>query len=226
MSRHVKIIRDPALPKQRPYGLPAPLPSSERILWQGSPAWRSVARRVLHVRALSFYFTLLFVVCAVRAVIVPSEAIEFSLVVLVVLGGVALGLLAVFAMLIARTTVYTVTDRRVVLRIGVALTASLNLPFRQIEEASVRLHADGTGDIPLLMSGETRIGWFMLWPHVRPWRTNRVQPMMRCVPEAGKVAEILSNALRDASEEMTSVAQTVSMVPATRLEVPLAATGD
>ena len=158
--------------------------------------------------------------------IVPTEAIWFSLVVLIVLGSIALGLLSVFAMLIARTSVYTVTDRRVVLRIGVALTASLNLPFRQIEQASVRLHADGSGDIPLLMSGETRIGWLMLWPHVRPWRTNRVQPMMRCVPDAAKVAGILSTALQEATEQLAAVARSSILVPAANQEVPFAATGD
>ena len=214
------------MPKQRPYGLPAPLPSSERILWQGSPAWRSVARRVLHVRGLSIYFAALLAICAARALIVPTEAIWFSLVVLIVLGGIALGLLALFAVLIGRTSVYTVTDRRVVLRIGVALTASLNLPFRQIEQASVRLHADGSGDIPLLMSGETRIGWFMLWPHVRPWRTNRVQPMMRCVPDAANVAAILSTALNEATEQPAAVARSNIVAPAANQEMPFAATGD
>jgi hypothetical protein len=34
-----------------------------------------------------------------------------------------------------------------------------------------------------------------LWPHVRPWRLANPEPMLRSIPEAERVAQILSNAL-------------------------------
>ncbi|MDO9489417.1 MAG: PH domain-containing protein, partial [Sphingomonadaceae bacterium] len=40
-------------------GLPGRLPQGEHILWQGSPDWRSLARTVFHVRAITLYFTAL-----------------------------------------------------------------------------------------------------------------------------------------------------------------------
>jgi hypothetical protein len=40
-----------------------------------------------------------------------------------------------------------------------------------------------------------------LWPHTRPWKYNPTQPMMRCVPEGKKVAELLGDALREAHDQ-------------------------
>ena len=51
---------------------------------------------------------------------------------------VAVGLPALLAWLYARTTVYTITNRRVVMRFGVALPMSLNLPFRMVAAAGLQ----------------------------------------------------------------------------------------
>ena len=40
-------------------GLPEPLPRGERLLWQGSPDWRVLARDAMHTRMLSVYFAVL-----------------------------------------------------------------------------------------------------------------------------------------------------------------------
>ena len=53
-------------------------------------------------------------------------------------GAVALGLVALMAWLSARTTVYTLTDRRVVMRIGIVLTLTFNLPYKRIAAAGLR----------------------------------------------------------------------------------------
>ncbi len=230
MSARLRVVRDPTLPGRRPHGLPGPLPGEEKLLWQGAPDWRGVARRVLHGRMLALYFGLLVAVCLARAAAEETAAMWLSVCALVILGSIALGLLAGFAVLISRTTVYTITDRRVVLRIGVALAASFNLPFTQIEQASVKLLPDGSGEIAMLMSGRTRIGWLQLWPHARPWRTQRVQPMMRCVPDAARVAELLSRQLRasvDRNEAFATPARDVAaLAEAPLAEAPLAETGD
>jgi len=56
-------------------------------------------------------------------------------------------------------------------------------------------HAGGSGDIPLqLMSGE-RMALFMVWPHARPWRITRPEPMLRCIPRVDQAAGVLARAL-------------------------------
>ena len=178
-----------------PRGLPGPLPKGESMLWQGAPSWKNVAFRVLHVRKLLIYFGILAVICFVRSLMVQTQQMWWSLFALLFLGTVAIAMLSTFAYFVAKTTVYTITEKRVVLRVGVALSMSLSLPFAMVENADLRLFSDGSGDIPLLLAGETRVGYITLWPHARPWRTRRVQPMLRSVPDAKRVAQLLARAL-------------------------------
>jgi hypothetical protein len=179
-------------------GLPELLPEGETILWQGSPSWTGLARRVFHVRKVALYFGLILA-WSVGAGLVegasPTELVG-SVAWGVAPASMAMGLLALFAWLNGRTTVYTLTSRRIVMRFGVAFQLSVNLPFNRIESVAIRRHGDGTADIPLRVSGAEGLGYLMLWPHARPWRLGRrVEPMLRCVPEAETVAEALADAL-------------------------------
>ena len=45
-------------------GLPEPLPSGERLLWQGRPDWVVQAIEDFHVRKLAIYFLVMLVVQA------------------------------------------------------------------------------------------------------------------------------------------------------------------
>lgn len=183
-------------------GLPELPPEGERILWQGAPDWRSLARRAYGARAVAIYFALLAIGRAGLVMADGGSAREASAAGawLVLIGAVAVGILCLMAWGGARTTVYTITNRRVAMRIGTALSVTLNLPHRWTMAADLRLHSDGTGDLPLTLGGDTRLAYLLLWPHVRPWRMSRAEPALRCVPEAERVAEILSDALREASE--------------------------
>lgn len=178
-------------------GLPEPLPAGERILWQGGPAFGALARGVFHVRAVALYFGLLAVWRLVSGLADGAgwAAAALDAAGLLVPAALAIGVLLLLARLYARSTVFTVTDRRVVLRFGVALPMAVNLPFCRIEGAALRLHRDGTGDLPLALGGPGRLAWLHLWPFVRPWRLGRPEPMLRGVPDAAAVAAILRGAL-------------------------------
>jgi hypothetical protein len=178
------------------YGLPERLPAGERILWQGAPDVRAVMLRVFHVRKAAIYFAVLM---ALRAATQMAEGTGAS----EALAGLAwpaglslLGLagLATLAWLSARSAVYTVTDRRIVMRIGIVLTLTFNLPLRMIASAGLRRGDGGAGDIVLVLAGTDRIAWLQLWPHVRPWHLARPEPMLRAVPEAERVAALLAEA--------------------------------
>ncbi len=182
-------------------GLPGELPEGEHILWQGSPSWRAMARRAFHARKVAVYFGLLIAwsLAAATAGGEPALATLASAGRLTALAASALGILVLFAWLNARATLYTITDRRVVLRFGVALTMAVNLPFRGVRNADLRAHPDGTGDIALAVEGAGRIGYLMLWPYVRPWRFGRrAEPTLRAVPDAEAVARTLVRAVVDA----------------------------
>jgi hypothetical protein len=185
------------------HGLPENLPAGEALRWQGAPNWRVLARRAFYVRTVAFYFGLLILL---RVVLMLSggatlKEAALSALWLALLAGIATGILALLAWLYSRSTVYSITDRRLVIRFGVALPMAVNIPFKIVESAGLRPYPDGSGDIPLVLGGGQKVSYIVMWPNVRPWRFANAQPMLRGIPEAKKVAEILADALRDAVAE-------------------------
>jgi Bacterial PH domain len=180
-------------------GLPESLPEQEKILWQGSPDWKLVALRIIRLRAIVIYFVLLL---AVQAFGVWSETASLNNVAFALLKTTPFVLFAVacFAYLawaMANNAVYTITSKRVVLRIGIALTLTYNLPFSRIAAANVLKRPDGSGDIALELQSADKIAWINLWPHVRAWKLAHPQPLLRCLPKIDPVAEILSKAWQE-----------------------------
>jgi len=107
---------------------------------------------------------------------------------------IALASLTALAWMTARTAVYTLTDKRVVMRIGIVLTLTFNIPLRSIQSAGLQSGDARHGDIALQLAGPDHIAFLHLWPHVRPWRVARPEPMLRAVADAPKVAALLSQA--------------------------------
>jgi len=168
-------------------GLPGQLPAGEAILWQGFPDWKVLFRKAFHARLVAIYFVLL----AAAGLLAGSPT---GALVTLTAGVVCLALLALLSWLMARTTVYTLTDRRLVFKVGVALSKCVNLPLKLVESADLRRLGGGHGDLSLTMGGDKRVGYVLLWPHVRPRKLRRPQPMLRAVPDADKVAALLTSA--------------------------------
>lgn len=165
-------------------GLPGALPPGERILWQGGPDPWVFARTALKTRWIAAYFVA-FAIYGMAQGSLAGAAMTLAT------GLVCLGMLGLFAWGVARTTVYTLTDRRLVLRIGVALNVCFNLPLKAMTAGEMRPLGNGFGDIALSLEG-ARIGYALLWPHARPWRLKEPQPMLRAIPEAQAFAALLA----------------------------------
>jgi hypothetical protein len=154
---------------------------------------------VFHVRAVAIYFTALIIwktSTSLAGGAAISEAVMYP-VSLIPLALAAIGLLSLFGWLIARSTIYTITNERVVIRAGVALPKAVNVPFAIVGSAALRSRPTGNGDIPLQLTGPDRCAYLGLWPHVRPWRFSRAEPMLRGIPDAAHVAEILAGAMAE-----------------------------
>ncbi len=189
-------------------GLPETPPPGERILWQGSPRWWQLAKDVFHIRAVAIYLSGLMAwrVSVHAADVDGIHAAVVTVLSLLPMAAMTLGLLGLLAWLCCRTTVYTITNRRVVFRIGVALPTAINIPFGVIDTAGFRPRAHGSGDIALTLRGADRVAYSHLWPHVRPWRLAAPAPMLRAIPDAAHVARILAAALGEALQA-TSASQ-------------------
>jgi hypothetical protein len=184
-------------------GLPELLPEGERILWQGAPQWRALALRAYHWRKLALYFAVLLAWQAASGYAEGGWAEAFSawVVTLPLFAGV-LAIVGWWAWLSARTACYTLTDRRVVMRIGIVLSVSFNLPYSRIAAADLGLHKrSSVGDLSLRLNPGERIGLIHLWPHARPGAWSRAEPTLRCVADAQDVALTLRSAWVAAAAE-------------------------
>jgi len=207
-------------------GLPEELPEGERILWQGSPDWRGLALRAYHLKLAAVYFGLFALWSLVSGLSdgLPVSEVAMNLVALVVPALIGGGVLLLLAWLTARTTIYTLTDRRVVMRFGMALPMVVNVPFSIVTAAGARLHADGTADIPLALSQGSRLGYIVLWPNARPWRVRRPEPMLRCVADGKAVAQRIADALAaHAGRPAAQVKNTATAEDAGRAPAPSSA---
>lgn len=176
-------------------GLPERPPEHERILWQGRPDTWALARDAYKINWITGYFV---VIIGWRASVGAADAgaagaFAFGLP-YAILWVAAMAIVLLLAAVAARSTVYTITTARVAMRIGAALTVTLNLPFRQIANADLSLKKGGTGTIALETMGETKFSYLILWPHCRPGHVHITKPALRCIPEAAKIAKILAEA--------------------------------
>jgi hypothetical protein len=180
-------------------GLPGRLPPGERILWQGRPDHRALARTAFHTRLVTAYFALLalwaLASAALHGIGSPADLIGTAMTIIAGIVGVAL--LRLLAWGTARTTIYTLTNRRIVLRIGMALPKCINLPLAQIGAVDLATRGDGSGDIALAITGRQQLGYLAVWPHARPWRIAAPQPMLRALPDAADVAARIARTCLD-----------------------------
>lgn len=177
-------------------GLPELLPEGEHIVWQAAPDWKQLAIHAFHVRKIAIYFSLMWLL-QLAHYLDQGEATAYifkqcgtSL----LLAVVALGLLSISAYYAAQTALYTLTNRRVVMRIGIVLSLTFNVPLRRIVAADLGRINDDSGDIALQLNSADRIAWLHLWPHARAWHVKQPQPTMRCLPDAEKLAHALAQA--------------------------------
>jgi len=178
-------------------GLPGPLPPGETLLWQGAPRWWPLARRAFRIGWVAGYFAALALWHGISTWALThhwwatTQAAGLS----VLLGSGVVGLLSLVAWGSARATVYSITNRRLVIRHGISLPLTLNLPFSKVLAVDLCAHRDGIGEIAFRLHRQQRVGYILNWPHVRPGRLIQPQPTLRAIDEPGRVAEILGAAL-------------------------------
>ena len=165
-------------------GTPQP---DERLLWRGRPDPILLARTAFRTYWIAFYFALLVVVSL-------STGRPGTAAIMAGAGVVTIAILYFLAWLSARTTLYILTDVRVIMRIGMAIETRINVPLKQVTAAHLRERAKGFGDIALELDGDRLLGVVLLWPHLRPWHINRPQPMLRAIPDVARVAQLMADA--------------------------------
>jgi hypothetical protein len=207
-----------ARPDIVPAGLPDHLPDGERLIWQGKPDWKRLAINAFHVRKVAVYFAV--IIAAQGGLRLANgasgaEALE-NVPGLIGLGIAACAILTLLAYVSAKTTQYTLTSKRALMKVGIALPVIINLPYRQIDGVSFAQTGQGGGTIVFKTGGETRLAYLLLWPHAKPWHLSKPQPAFRDIPDVEAVASRLAVVI--GGQMQTSAADTSAlegnMVPA------------
>lgn len=178
-------------------GLPELPPRGEVILWQGRPNWFRLTVESLNLWWVVAYFAVL---TAWRFITV-IDVFSFGRAIIMTLPFVIMTLIVVLLLMLvgfiqARATVYTITNRRVAMRIGAALTVTLNIPYTQIENAAVSVGKASCGNIALETKGDSKFSYLVLWPHIRSWKISKPEPTLRAIPDVQSVAQILAKAAK------------------------------
>lgn len=188
--------------------LPSDIPPGERVLWCGRPDPKSLWRKAYRADWVMAWFAIITAWSIVSTLYDQGAAAALFVVTgTLALGAGCLAILGLLAWAGARATLYVVTERRIVIKSGIALPIFINLPFSRVVAANVRVHADGTGDVSITLAEGQNVSYIALWPSARPWRFAKPEPTLRCVPEARAVAETLGGALAAATGQATAGAE-------------------
>lgn len=181
--------------------LPEDIPPGERVLWFGRPNWIALYRSAYRADVVAGYFLLLGTWNVIEASSLGAGAAMIAGARVLGIGLAALALLALLAWSSARTALFVITSRRVVMKIGVALQIFYNLPFSRIRNAALRVDKNGTGELALQLTQDKRIGYLNLWPFARSFHFANPEPALRGLAQPQQVADILARALAAAAQE-------------------------
>lgn len=178
-------------------GVPHPLPQGEQLLWQGRQRAFPLARRAFRCNVVLGYFALVWMLLSGREVMAGTPVFEalLSYQWLIMPAAGAWLLLVGMAWLFARSTIYSITSERVLIRSGVALPITIDVPLTLVDTVGLALHGDGSGDLALGLNKKQRASYFVLWPNVRPWHFVRPQPTLRALRYPEAAADALSKAM-------------------------------
>ena len=175
-------------------GLSENLPNGEQLVWQGQPERRALATRAMYLKYIAFYLVAL-IAARTGYLILDGESVATwsGMLVWQVLASAFVMLLIVgLAAVYSRTTRYSLTNERLIIKTGAAITIHINLPLQQIIGADLREYSDDTGDITLQVSQADKLYWLLMWPNVRSWWVRPLRPVLRGLKDAPTVAHLLA----------------------------------
>ena len=161
--------------------------AGEEVLWRGKPEPFRHAASAFHTNSVLIYFAILSVIAFF------NDGLPSAMTVAIMGLAGALILLAM-GFYSARKSAYVLTSHRLLILAGLAVEKRISIPLKHIGAANLKPRSKGHGDIALDLKVKQRLGYLLLWPHARPFRFLKPQPLLRAVPDAEGVAAKLADA--------------------------------
>ena len=178
------------------------IPVGEMIRWCGRPNWKSLGYHAFGVKYLTVYL-ILSALYAVSQTNSPFRFGAFTVQYLpYIMSGIFAGIILFFlAYLAARHTCYVITEKRVVIRTGIALVFLLNVPFKNVVSIDLQRLANGSGNLSFKAQSKKRIPYLSCWPSVRSGSLLQPIPAFRSISDVEEIGNLVGEIAKQNREQ-------------------------
>ena len=168
------------------------IPDGESILWKGKPSLWGFSWNLFGLKWITFYLSILSVVSIARFFASDFHTAFYIDFLPFFLSGIFASIILIgLAAIQAYSTVYIITENRVIIKTGAALSFLISMPFKKIKEVNLQKRGASIGTISFDLFSKKRVPYISCWPSVRPWKFKKTQPAFSCVRSVDEVATIL-----------------------------------
>ena len=168
------------------------IPEGESILWKGKPSFWGFSWYFFGLKLLAFYLIILSVVFAARLTVTDFfTAFIVDFLPFLLSGILTSFILMALAKIQSQSSVYIITENRVIIKSGAALSFLISMPFKKIKAVNLQKRKGSLGTISFELNSGKRVPYISCWPSVRPWRFKKTEPAFSCIENVDDVATIL-----------------------------------
>ena len=168
------------------------IPEGESILWKGKPSFWGFSWYFFGLKLLAFYLIILSVVFAARLTVTDFfTAFVVDFLPFLLSGILTSFILMALAKIQSQSSVYIITENRVIIKSGAALSFLISMPFKKIKAVNLQKRKGSLGTISFELNSGKRVPYVSCWPSVRPWRFKNTEPAFSCIENVDEVATIL-----------------------------------
>jgi len=168
------------------------IPNGESILWKGRPSLWGFSWNLFGLKWITLYLSMLSIVSVARFFASDFYTAFYVDFLPFFLSGIFASIILIgLAATQTYSTVYIITENRVIIKTGAALSFLISMPFKMIKEVNLQKRGASIGTISFELLSEKRVPYISCWPSVRPWKFKRTQPAFSCVRSVDEVATIL-----------------------------------
>ena len=168
------------------------IPNGESILWKGRPSLWGFSWNLFGLKWITLYLSMLSIVSVARFFASDFYTAFYVDFLPFFLSGIFASIILIgLAAIQAYSTVYIITENRVIIKTGAALSFLISMPFKKIKEVNLQKRGASIGTISFDLFSKKRVPYISCWPSVRPWKFKKTQPAFSCVRSVDEVATIL-----------------------------------
>ena len=168
------------------------IPEGESILWKGKPSFWGFSWYFFGLKLLAFYLIILSVVFVARLTVTDFfTAFVVDFLPFLLSGILTSCILMALAKIQSQSSVYIITENRVIIKSGAALSFLISMPFKKIKAVNLQKRKGSLGTISFELNSGKRVPYISCWPSVRPWRFKNTEPAFSCIENVDEVATIL-----------------------------------